>query len=55
MVRRILEFTGNSDSTYLVLVGTAHYLGDQNLPSLLAGEGLRVERIYSDGSAVPVP
>jgi uncharacterized protein YbaP (TraB family) len=44
-VRRIIE-TGKG--VYFVLVGAAHYLGDQGIPALLARQNIHGRRITSD-------
>ena len=53
IAERILELTGDSESVFLVLVGAAHFVGEQSLPTLLEESGLELQRIRSDGSCSP--
>ncbi len=53
MVDRILDMTGERTGTYFVLVGTAHFVGEEGLPSLLIRRGLPMNRVLNDGSTTP--
>ncbi|XOV83041.1 MAG: TraB/GumN family protein [bacterium] len=43
----------NSDSSYFVVAGAAHYTGKNNIIDLLEARGYRGERIYSDQQIKP--
>ena len=47
MADKIATFLNGSGS-YFVLVGAAHYIGDNSIIKLLERRGIRGERIYSN-------
>lgn len=51
MVEKIEGYL-NTQGNYFVLVGAAHFLGEQGIITLLQEQGINVQRIYSD-QAIP--
>jgi len=52
MARKIRTLLETGAGTYFVLVGTAHLIGEEGIPGLLARQGLAAERLSSDATIV---
>jgi len=48
MVERIQQIITKGEGSYFVLIGAAHYLGENGIPALLSAQGIHGRRITSD-------
>jgi uncharacterized protein YbaP (TraB family) len=48
MVERIQQIITKGEGSYFVLIGAAHYLGENGIPALLSAQGIHGQRITSD-------
>jgi uncharacterized protein YbaP (TraB family) len=54
MSRKAADLLARIDGTILLVVGAAHFIGDEGIPALMMDMGYEVRQVMDDGSLIPI-